>query len=394
MDSTNPKKETFAGMSFNGQKRSFGTWRETIKGFLCTLSASTDLEAAFKKHPKPMMPYEDMLEKVPVLTKPGEDAPDDVKEGYEIQAAIMKAQTVYLRNMLNRTLPESYRSQMARPINEMEVPDVWAQLERDFGQGGAQGMVEMSQEFDRALAMDFSSVSQLFARLKVIRNRINIQSHEKLQAHLIPSQLMLIKILGLLPSQYWGSSVSFTPQEFTIEKLEEKLKNIFGNKSRAQIAHMSKEVYPVNSVNAKTVRPAHRGTRKAQPVADTLGKRKRQYHDGRNDPQSDGKKCYYCLGNHNVAEGVQHKKRDCPKRALDIWQEGIYRRNVLSDKKDLSKLCPKEQAKIRESVPVALRPVRKEVPVDTVALQHLEPDSTFPEPTPTPSSPPYVEVQK
>ncbi|ETL34192.1 hypothetical protein L916_13541 [Phytophthora nicotianae] len=77
------------------------------------------------------------------------------------------------------------------------------------------GIVDMIQEFEAVLAMDFVSVTELFQRLRGVRNRLNRQCQEVLRVHLVPSQLMIGKVLVLFPSHLWGPSVTFTPEEFT-----------------------------------------------------------------------------------------------------------------------------------------------------------------------------------
>ncbi|ETK80773.1 hypothetical protein L915_13646 [Phytophthora nicotianae] len=77
------------------------------------------------------------------------------------------------------------------------------------------GIVDMIQEFEAVLAMDFVSVTELFQRLRGVRNRLNRQCQEVLRVHLVPSQLMIGKVLVLLPSHLWGPSVTFTPEAFT-----------------------------------------------------------------------------------------------------------------------------------------------------------------------------------
>jgi hypothetical protein len=77
------------------------------------------------------------------------------------------------------------------------VPAFWQQLEADFGQNNAMGMVDMIQEFEAALSMDFGSVAELFQRLQSVRNRLNQQGQETLRVHLILSQLMIDKVLSL-----------------------------------------------------------------------------------------------------------------------------------------------------------------------------------------------------
>ncbi|ETP16066.1 hypothetical protein F441_09285 [Phytophthora nicotianae CJ01A1] len=47
------------------------------------------------------------------------------------------------------------------------------------------GIVDMIQEFEAVLAMDFVSVTELFQRLRGVRNRLNRQCQEVLRVHLV-----------------------------------------------------------------------------------------------------------------------------------------------------------------------------------------------------------------
>ncbi|ETL34191.1 hypothetical protein F441_09759 [Phytophthora nicotianae CJ01A1] len=132
-------------------------------------------------------------------------------------------QESYLRDLFNQTLPHRYMTQLSTPLVSQTVPAFWQQLEADFGQNNAMGSVDMIQEFEAVLAMDFASVTELFQRLRGVRNRLNRQGEEVLRVHLLPSQLMIGKVLALLPSHLWGPSVTFTSEEFTLEKVQRKL---------------------------------------------------------------------------------------------------------------------------------------------------------------------------
>ncbi|KAE9239516.1 hypothetical protein PF004_g7914 [Phytophthora fragariae] len=89
--------------------------------------------------------------------------------------------------------------------------------------------------FEAAANDDFKSVSQLFARLKALKDEANRNSGDALQTEVISSNLMMLKILGVLPNHMWGQVINPTPGEFTQDWVEAKLCAIFGSKSRAEI---------------------------------------------------------------------------------------------------------------------------------------------------------------
>ncbi|KAE9203985.1 hypothetical protein PF004_g17976 [Phytophthora fragariae] len=65
---------------------------------------------------------------------------------------------------------------------------------------------------------------------------------------------MLIKLLAFLRNHLWGSSIKFTADEFTTEKVESSLCAIFGTKSRAEIMALGKGVH-VSHVDAGAAKP-------------------------------------------------------------------------------------------------------------------------------------------
>ncbi|POM79293.1 Hypothetical protein PHPALM_3074 [Phytophthora palmivora] len=75
-------------------------------------------------------------------------------------------------------------------------------------------MMETIQEFDAALAMDFRVWVNFSAPTD------SAEPFELPRVHLIPNQLMIGKVSALLPVHLWGPSVAFTPEEFTLEKVE------------------------------------------------------------------------------------------------------------------------------------------------------------------------------
>ncbi|EGZ07516.1 hypothetical protein PHYSODRAFT_340596 [Phytophthora sojae] len=102
------------------------------------------------------------------------------------------------------------------------------------------GIVELIMKFERTITEDFKSVAELFQKLRNVRNRLNRQGQETLRVPLLPSQLMIGTVPAMLPGHLWGPSVTFSQEEFTLEKIETKLKSIFGNKSKAEIQAMGK----------------------------------------------------------------------------------------------------------------------------------------------------------
>eukprot|EP00644_Phytophthora_capsici_P014333 jgi/Phyca11/99005/e_gw1.3.1226.1 len=133
----------------------------------------------------PTLGYHDLLTNPATVPAIGEEATEEQRNQHVLESAFLQEQESYLRDLFNQTLPHGYMTQLSR-----------------------------------TLATNFSSISELFQRLRAVRNRLNRQGQETLHVHLLPSQLMIGKVLALIPSHLWGPSVTFTPEEFTLEKAE------------------------------------------------------------------------------------------------------------------------------------------------------------------------------
>ncbi|KAE9314985.1 hypothetical protein PF001_g8028 [Phytophthora fragariae] len=300
----------------------------------------------------PRRGYEDLLTR-PVQA--GEPAEDGVRNQHALEQAFLVEQESYLRDLFNQTLPHGYMTQLSTPLASQPVPAFWQQLEVDFGQNNAMGMVDMIQEFEAALAMDFGSEAELFQRIRSVRNRLNRQVQETLRMHLIPSQLMSGKVLSLLPSQLWGPSVTFSPEEFTLEKVERKMIQAMG-KPGEQMNPVSVPVnYPAKGTYGDKKGPSKKSDkRKAAPL-----------------PMDDERvnACFYCNDVHNGMNGIgSHFKRDCPKRKADM-ANGVGRKDIFSEPRPL-KMRKTDHARVQKMQP-AQATARKEIPVDAAALQRL-----------------------
>ncbi|KAG3200561.1 hypothetical protein PC128_g4507 [Phytophthora cactorum] len=183
---------------------------------------------------------------------------------------------------------------MQKPVHE-----IWRAIEKRYGLNTASGVVELVQPFEAIAASDSKNVAHLFQQLKAAREQANRNSTEALKVGLISQQMMLIKILAVLPGHLWGSAIVFTPEEFRLDKVESKLCAIFGNKSKAKIKVLGNGA-SVNRVDAKPAKPS-------KTTGSTLGKRKTNSQPDMH--QNLGvMSCYYCAGVHNDISGGPHIK--------------------------------------------------------------------------------------
>lgn len=185
----------------------------------------------------PVARYEDALVREPDLQEPGDDASADAKTGLALQSAFILQQSSYIKDLLNRTLPAGLCAD--KRLTRHQVHEICRTIEKRYGLNTASGVVELVQIFDAIAASDFKTVRYLFQALKAARDQVNRNNREALKTGLISRQQMLIKVLAVLSGHLWRSAIAFTPEEFTLEKVESKLVAIFGTKSRADIAALS-----------------------------------------------------------------------------------------------------------------------------------------------------------
>nr|KAE8937754.1 hypothetical protein PF009_g12349 [Phytophthora fragariae] len=181
------------------------------------------------------------------------------------------------------------------------------------------GMVELIMEFEKTMTEDFKSVAELFQKL---RN-----------------------------------------EEFTLEKIETKLKSIFGNKSKAEIQAMGKTTQRPFEIMVNYAARGMAGAKKG-PMKKS-GKRKTMMLP---TDVEQANACFYCKGVHNNKDGIgPHFKKDCPMRKEDM-AKGVGRKDIFSDPRPL-KVRKTDHARVQKVQPAA--PKRKEIPVDAAVLQRL-----------------------
>ncbi|ETM30655.1 hypothetical protein L914_21668, partial [Phytophthora nicotianae] len=314
-----PSQHVTAMLSYSGDKSKFSTWKDKVKGHLVALSDALVVNELQQNRRKPVGRYENHLRGKPVLEALRDGATDKELIDHSLQEAFINQQSSYIKDLFNLTLPSGFADErlMQQPVHE-----IWSAVEKRYGLNTASGVVELVQRFEAIAASDFKSIAHLFQQLKAARDQVNRNSADALEIGLISQQLTLIKILAVLPGHLWGSGISFSKDEFTLDKVESKLCAIFGSKSKAQIMALGSGA-PVNHVEAKAAKPG-------KLSGTALGKRK-----ARPDPERDMhynvgvRSCYYCGGVHNDISGGPHFKNACAKRKHDL-QLNVKRRDIWS----------------------------------------------------------------
>ncbi|KAE9011203.1 hypothetical protein PF005_g10754 [Phytophthora fragariae] len=344
-----------AALKFSGKEGDFAGWKDRIIVHLRARSDQRNVEELQANRLKPVVRYEASLQDLPVVAKPTEKSSDKERAGYDLQLAFVAQQESYIKDLLSLTMPPEYK--MDKKVHE-PVHAIWHPIEKRFGLNTVAGVVGLIKRFEAAVNDDLKSMSQLFARLKALKDEANRNNGDALQTGVISSNLMMLKILGVLPNHMWGQAINLTPAEFTPDRVEAKLCAIFGSKSKAKIVALDRGM-PVNHVQASA------GA--AKPKKSALGNRKAtaQPWSGPDMHHNLGiMKCHYCAGAHNDMGNIgPHKKFDCLKMRVDR-AVGVYRRDIWSRPSSMARKVaydptPKMKGKGKDKAPT-----RREVPLE------------------------------
>ncbi|EGZ17940.1 hypothetical protein PHYSODRAFT_331850 [Phytophthora sojae] len=180
-------RATFAGLKFNGDPNDFQRWKDAVVAHLANNTNSLEVSEIQAGRTAPRHGFQDLL------------------LGPAHIVALLGEVDSYIKDIFNQTLPHSYMNQLSTPLSAQTVAAFWQQLEVDLGKCVAMGMGK---------------------KLYVCT--------------LLPSRLMVGMVLALLPGYLWGPSITFSQEEFTLEKIETKMSLIFGNKSKIEIEAMDK----------------------------------------------------------------------------------------------------------------------------------------------------------
>ncbi|GMF47674.1 unnamed protein product [Phytophthora fragariaefolia] len=228
----NENKSNFSGLNFNGKASDFQRLKYAVLAHSTQMTNRRRVTEIQAGRSAPTLSYQALLTNPATIPAIGDNATQQQRNQHLLETAFCRSRS----------------------------PDI--------GKSNAMGMVELIAEFERTLAMNVSSISELFQRLRAVRKRLNRQGQETLHVHLLPNQLMIGNVLALIPSHLWGPSVT-SPDAFTLEKVEKKMKSIFGNESRTESQSMGKAASSVPVNHAASV-----GAGGKRAPTKKLGKRK------------------------------------------------------------------------------------------------------------------------
>ncbi|KAJ0403441.1 hypothetical protein P43SY_001549 [Pythium insidiosum] len=187
------------------------------------------------------------------------------------------------QDLLNKALPNTFLSTLPDAVSKMDPCEIWKALEKTYGLGDAGGLIELTRQWTKLAGTSFRDLGTHFAMLKKLRNDINRKSQALVKRDMVTEEWLCIEVLAQLPSEFWASAVSLTPDGFTVEQVEAGLRRVFGDKSKRDISHhLEKRPLPVhvNAVRNHAQRKRKTGT-------------------------EDSTSCFYCFGS-------GHYKKDCP----------------------------------------------------------------------------------
>ncbi|OWZ18673.1 hypothetical protein PHMEG_0007199 [Phytophthora megakarya] len=232
------------------------------------MSHQKAVEEMCAKRESPWRTYEDFLQRQPVVPSPPPTLPNVFK------------------GITTNTLDD--------PIHAL-----WRLVETQYGLSNVAGVIGLVKPFDEIINTYLKSITELFQDL-----------------HSMREQLIVVKVLTVLPKHLWGFETDFLQEKFTLERVADKLSANFGTRSKSKIYALAsaKLVNHVEAVPAKL-------------KSKVLGKPKAF---DRLWAMCTTIMCHYCGGEHNKMNGIgPHRKVNGPKLALDVVA-GVDHRNIWS----------------------------------------------------------------
>ncbi|RHY62668.1 hypothetical protein DYB38_003232 [Aphanomyces astaci] len=131
----------------------------------------------------------------------------------------------------SKTLPADFLVHLQGAINSptLQLHEVWAMLERDYGQSSLDISTALYSEFISLSTEPFNSVTELVKRS--LQNQLNELARKNLGEIMISDYQVSQALVAALPSEYFGSSVIQTHDGFKLPVIETMYKQIFSNKS-------------------------------------------------------------------------------------------------------------------------------------------------------------------
>ncbi|OWZ03554.1 LOW QUALITY PROTEIN: Retrotransposon protein, Ty1-Copia subclass, partial [Phytophthora megakarya] len=141
----------------------------------------------------------------------------------------------------------------------------------NFGLGDAGGVIMLRRQWERVTTLNGRNMGTLYSQLKKLRNDINRKMRGLVGKDMVTEAWLCMEVLSLLPSEFWGGSISMTEEWFSVENVEVNLGRVFGDRSKKAIDMMSEKRRPTVVNVAKTF------TGKKRTQAESSETRSRDY---------------------------------------------------------------------------------------------------------------------
>ncbi|RHY05351.1 hypothetical protein DYB36_011393 [Aphanomyces astaci] len=296
---------------FNGKKDKFRVWTAKFVSHLKEMTVALQGQWLASTTPEPTIKFEDWLQGDP----PVATDPDEKRAKWHQYYRTMQVQQI--RTLLSKVLPDQFVQQMKESHSEKEpIYRLWAEIEKKYGVSNVTTMKTATRKLMRVADGDFQSVEALFGELRTLKHSINSHSQKYLKRDVVSDDLLILMVLGVLPSEFFGAQIVLDTASFRIVEVEAKLIGIFGSKSKRDIMGMGQ------SATSKVAGQLHR-TNSVEVNNVANGKRKSSsYVTGGTG------ECFYCFGKSNyLTGGAKHVKKGCPTRKEDFETRG-FRSNI------------------------------------------------------------------
>ncbi|KAG2762968.1 hypothetical protein PC129_g11138 [Phytophthora cactorum] len=205
-------------------------WREKVLTLIETLDEKYQRGLLEKDQPEAMVVMMDFIDGTPgkpIVLVAGKISQDEAKAQRWRYQHWTRARSELL-NLFNQALPNVFLSELSEQMSKMNPCDIWKELEQKYGFGDVGGVIELRRQWERLISANWSNLGTLFAHLKKLRNDINRKMRGLVGKGMMTESGLCMKVLSLLPSEFWGSSISLTEEWFTLENAEVNLRCILG----------------------------------------------------------------------------------------------------------------------------------------------------------------------
>eukprot|EP00644_Phytophthora_capsici_P004913 jgi/Phyca11/97246/e_gw1.1.1736.1 len=205
-------------------------WKDKLLTYVNQLDHQYQTKLLEKEQPEAKVLMADFLRDNPKEPAPPTPAMDEQEA--------LSARKGRLTNLLNQVISNFFLSTLSDVVSSMDPCEVIRLLEKDFGQGDAAGLIELTRAWSKVLRSPWRDLRTLFAQLKKAKNEINRKSRKLLGQDMVTESWLCIEVLSQLPSEFWASAISMKKEDFTVDRVE--VGKTFGDRSKKEVGLMAK----------------------------------------------------------------------------------------------------------------------------------------------------------